>query len=449
MEEKDLELQPASFKKRMLASLLDLIIEGFLAILVTGFLVMIGFVPTLFIVFFVLFWVIFHFLNAVAYQIHTGRTFGKWITGLKVCYPNKKIDVHNEDIIKREVSKLWTIVTGGYSFFSNYKKEEIIAFHDEYSKTVVLNLSEEHEEYLYEYYYEEFYHTEEEEKEYQAQKEERERLEKLEKERIKQEKEYEKQLKKEQQMKLKEEKKLQKQLEQQNKGVQLQGGNVPSGMPNPNGMGQMPNMGVNPNATGQTPNMGMNPMVGVVAGMTGMEDGISESNNIPQDMNLNDLSGDGFTPMGDMNQMNPMNDMSNNMQSYNNTYQLNPNDLNPQQMNGNMPYGDMNNQYYMQGQPGFNQNPTGFNQNPNMYGNPQMQNTGETNQKGKKSLLNLFKFNNPKNNSVGAEHYESKVSEFAQDNRYLPSQNLFSETYRGWNSDDSKNEKRFSKITDK
>lgn len=194
---KDINLQPATFQKRLTASAVDFLFASFSGLILSLIInsILVHAMTFAFYIIFVAFWFAMHFLNVIIYQNRSGRSLGKYLLKLKVCYLNNKIDVRNEDITKREIAKLWTLITGGYSFFSQYKKEEIICFHDEYSKTCVLNLSEEHEAYLYEYHYEEYYHSEEEEEEYEKTKKELEEFKLLQKEEERKEKEFQKQVK--------------------------------------------------------------------------------------------------------------------------------------------------------------------------------------------------------------------------------------------------------------
>lgn len=195
----NISLSPANFKKRFMASLIDLFFPVFVGLLPAALISYSlsadsGFKILYMYMFLIIIWFLIYFANVIFYQTKTGRTLGKLIMGIKVCYPNDKVDVRQEDIIKRELAKLFTLVTAGYSFFKNYKEVEILTFHDEYSKTVVLVLSEEHEEYLYEHHYEDYFTSEEEDKEYERLIKEKQEIEKAQREEEERQKEYQRQI---------------------------------------------------------------------------------------------------------------------------------------------------------------------------------------------------------------------------------------------------------------
>lgn len=344
MEHKDLNMQPASMRKRIISNLIDALISLFasliLSSIVTGLFIQSSRL-LYFNIFFIVFLTLFYFLNVIIYQISTGRSFGKYYCDLKICYPNQKVDIRNEDIIKREFSKLWTFATFGYSFFSQYEKTEIVAFHDEYSKTVILNLSEEHEAYLYEYHYEEYFHSEEEEQEYLKQKQEQKQIEFMNKEAERKEKEQLKQLKKEQ-----------KAIEYLNQ----------------------------------------------------------ESLNTQQ-MNNNQFVKNEFD-----NQSFPIDNENREVEQNYNFTQETPVVLAEQQ-------------YYQQSNMVNNVNI--ISEGVNIVGNTDF--LPEESKNGAfAKLKNVFFKENSKNKSEFITNVDNKLSEFAQDNTFLPSENIFSQSYKGW-----------------
>ncbi len=409
-ENQDLNLQPASFQKRLWASALDFVLCGFLSLLLAGVAMIV--VGSSFILFplFILIFIISYFANTLLYQMRTGRTFGKYVLGLKVCYPNYKVDTRNEDIIKREFAKIFTLVTCGYSFFLKYKEEEIIAFHDEYSKTVVLNLPEEHEEYLYEYHYETYFHSQDEEEEYLQAKKEAEELRKQQLEEEKRQKELEKQEKK----------------QQKKEGKSGQPATPSTNKPS----FQQPNfVAMNPNDN-QSNNQNVPSQMGDM-GMSGF-DSEQVSPSFGQESQVSPSFSEGYQeqPITQQPQVNPSQSeqptqpMYENHQNEMNTYQQQPQmDTNPQQMMGQPDSSGI----HIVGNYDFLDN---------------NQNKGNADdKKGFGKLSKLFSSKNDNKDNPGVmqqhpeqplEYYDHKMSDLVQDTTYLPSQNIFSEYYKGW-----------------
>ena len=374
-ENQDLNMQPASFQKRFLASALDLIASGFLSLILAGIAMLVTGSSIVLIPLFILFFVLTYFANAFLYQMRTGRTFGKYVLGLKVCYPNYKIDTRNEDIIKREMAKIFTLVTVGYSFFSKYKEEEIIAFHDEYSKTVVLNLPEEHEEYLYEYHYETYFHSQSEEEEYKKAKEEADMLHKQQLEEEKLLKEQEKQAKKQQ-----------KKQEKSGKGVQEQPMTPPP----------VPSQPIIMNANeGQEQ---VNPYMDY-----------AQDNPVSPEFIHSQLTQTAVPNMY------PTQPVDTHQQTADMNYPVPPPMETPQPQDG-----------------------TGI----HIVGNYDFlsDNKTEEEKKGLGKISKLFGSKNDKKaeqqpsnqQEQSVEYYDHKMSDLVQDDTYLPSQNIFSEYFKGW-----------------
>jgi hypothetical protein len=363
--EKDINLQPASFYKRFIASVLDIIVSLFGGLLIAGIINMLITHNTLyFTILFMIFFPISYFSNVILYQIISGRSIGKFLFGLKICYPNNKIDVRNEDIVKREFSKLVTYVTACYSFFSKYKEEQIIAFHDDYSQTVILNLTEDHEKYLHEHYYEEYFHTKEEEEEYSKLKQDL-------KDKIKDENKYKKQLKKEQKDNI-----------HQDNSVLASNSNIQESSFNPE---------------------------------------INENNASSFNIESKIIEKPLILPVD-------------NQQNYVNNEQ-------EQLLNSNVPNDQLNNSNTSTHSPGVN-----------IVGNYDFLDQGQVNNKNSfTKLTNIFKNKSKiKDTSVNREinYVNNKLSILAQDDNYLPSENIFSEQFKGWALTNAHQDK-LNKVTQK